>query len=467
MVMISTSRLGRKYLRDRILKKPLETPTDVLQGDPPNTSQRWIHQHISQGAWEGERCFIVGGGPSLTNFDWSRLDGELTIGVNRAFEMFDPTIIFSMDACFWNYIEAGDYGPAVRERFQNYDKGFKVWLSDKPQVFTPDIFIVNRLGNFHWGESLANGIGGGGNSGYGALNLACLLGADPIYLLGYDMRGGADGNQAWWHSGHRKTQYPPKVYPKFVEAYKRALPSIRAMGKRIINLSPNSALRCFEMGDLSTITRRRPYPLVVAYYTRNTGYEEEVRRLRHSLLRFSLKSDIRVIDSLGSWQKNTQYKARFLLQMLKEHPGEPLLYVDADAEFVRAPALFRTITAACGVHWRDKGNKVKELLSGTIYLNGGPESHRLVEDWITENDQNPDVWDQRTLQGVLIREKALDGAHIPYRHEDIPAEYCAIFDTMHVEKPVILHHQASRRLKLEVNAVPWNKSQLSSPPEDG
>ena len=58
---------------------------------------------ISSGAWEGRRCFIVGGGPSLKDFDFSQLKGALTIGINRAFERFDPTILFSADERFWRY----------------------------------------------------------------------------------------------------------------------------------------------------------------------------------------------------------------------------------------------------------------------------------------------------------------------------------------------------------------------------
>ena len=36
----------------------------------------------------GERCFVVGNGPSLNNMDMSKLSDEYTFGMNRIFLMF-------------------------------------------------------------------------------------------------------------------------------------------------------------------------------------------------------------------------------------------------------------------------------------------------------------------------------------------------------------------------------------------
>ena len=40
----------------------------------------------------GKRCFIVGAGPSLDGFDFSLLEGEVTIGLNFMSVFFEPTI---------------------------------------------------------------------------------------------------------------------------------------------------------------------------------------------------------------------------------------------------------------------------------------------------------------------------------------------------------------------------------------
>ena len=41
-----------------------------------------------KGIHNGERCFVIGNGPSLKNMDLSLLKGEYTIGTNRIYLMF-------------------------------------------------------------------------------------------------------------------------------------------------------------------------------------------------------------------------------------------------------------------------------------------------------------------------------------------------------------------------------------------
>jgi len=40
---------------------------------------------IENKPWDDQDCWIIGGGPSLKSFDWSTLEGQLVITVNRAF----------------------------------------------------------------------------------------------------------------------------------------------------------------------------------------------------------------------------------------------------------------------------------------------------------------------------------------------------------------------------------------------
>ncbi|MBA7487352.1 hypothetical protein ES707_22915 [subsurface metagenome] len=45
--------------------------------------------HRLHNAYSGRRCFVIGNGPSLAQTDLSRLTGEITIGCNNLFLMFD------------------------------------------------------------------------------------------------------------------------------------------------------------------------------------------------------------------------------------------------------------------------------------------------------------------------------------------------------------------------------------------
>jgi len=60
-------------------------------------SNHFLIEVLPDNSWKGEDCYIIGGGPSLARFNWSLLKGKKTIGINRVYEKFDPSIIFSMD----------------------------------------------------------------------------------------------------------------------------------------------------------------------------------------------------------------------------------------------------------------------------------------------------------------------------------------------------------------------------------
>lgn len=210
---------------------------------------------LEDDAWKGQRCFIIGGGPSLKDFDFSKLKGELVIGINRAYERVDCTIAFSIDSQYYRWIVKGKLGAEAKEKFDNF-KGYKVWLNSAYFIPCPeDIYLFNSIGGgeaFSW--SLKNGLAGGCNSGYGALNLAVCLGANPIYLLGFDMKGDGE-KQAWWHDGYPVKQ-PEKVYKKFIERFNNIAPEIKAKGIKVINLNPGSKLKCFDFGRFEEIKQK-------------------------------------------------------------------------------------------------------------------------------------------------------------------------------------------------------------------
>ena len=87
----------------------------------PTISNRQISEVLPAGCWSDGPAFIVGGGPSLKGFDWKRLEGLRTIGINLAFYYFDPTIAFAMDTRFLHWILVGRYDekyPGFKEKFE-------------------------------------------------------------------------------------------------------------------------------------------------------------------------------------------------------------------------------------------------------------------------------------------------------------------------------------------------------------
>lgn len=198
-------------------------------------------------AWAGERCFILGGGPSLRGFDFAQLAGEKVIGINRAFQFWpEAQINFAMDVDFHGWVRRSHLAAAWAEF-----KGLKVWLDMVGYPFSEEILTVNSLGEQGIPTSLVDGIYHGANSGYGAIQLALLLGAAPIYLLGYDMQ--FDAGRAHFYDGPAAP--PERVYKGFIPALDALAREIET--GRVINLNPGSALQGFPKAAPETVLGRR------------------------------------------------------------------------------------------------------------------------------------------------------------------------------------------------------------------
>lgn len=408
---------------------------------------------MRDGAWAGHRAFVVGGGASLKNFDWELLKGELTIGINRAFEKFDAGIMYSNDLRMWAYYEHGQLGEEARERYRSY-KGNRVWsVMGNGFILPEEAYGIRRpAGGRLYSVGTVRELGAANNSGYGALNLALALGADPVYLLGYDMEGDGQGGQRWWHDGYPEHQ-PEAVYMRMITHFNQFAKQIR--GRRVVNLNPRSRLNCFAKMDPAEVwAEPRPRkPLVVSFYTENTGYKMEAYRLMESLHRFGWEYDIRPVPNMGGWKKNNDYKPKFIGEMLKAHPKRDVVWVDADAMMVAYPEEFLDRVCDFGCHkvvWKEYPGREtwdrEEYLGGTVYVGNTPAGRKMVRDWVECLVKFPKLTDQQAMGKVV---EAADRDKV--RVWDMPAAYCQIFDTMAAAgDPVIEHTQASRRLKKEV-----------------
>lgn len=182
--------------------------------------------------------------------------------------------------------------------------------------------------------------------------------------------------------------------------------------------------------------------LVIAYYTSNSGYAEESKKLVETLKQFDLNYHLREIESLGSWGANTNFKPFFIRKCL-EFFGYPVLYVDVDALFRAKPNLIETLNCDFACHIKDG----YELLSGTLYFEPTDKSFQLIDDWIRRIENEPMIWEQIHLHNALrFFPNNHNGQEVKF--VELPAAYCQIFDLMKDEgAPVIEHFQASRRFK--------------------
>jgi len=86
----------------------------------------------------------------------------------------------------------------------------------------------------------------GSNSGYQALNLAYLLGAERIILLGYDMM--MTGDKRHWFGDHPGNMNATSNYADFIRHFQTIDP--KAYGLEVWNCSRRTALNHFPCYDL-------------------------------------------------------------------------------------------------------------------------------------------------------------------------------------------------------------------------
>jgi Nucleotide-diphospho-sugar transferase len=182
--------------------------------------------------------------------------------------------------------------------------------------------------------------------------------------------------------------------------------------------------------------------IVVAFYTIDTPYEEEVRQLEASCKEHGLTLYAKGYKQRSSWVENAGIKPEFLLATMQERKCD-LLYVDADAR-IRQSLDLSFVTGDIGVHYRHG----RELLSGTIFLRYTECTMLMLREWVCMQQAYPREWDQRVLQKVITRLQKSNMITVT----DLPPAYTQIFDTMaHHGEPIIEHFQASRRYKKEVS----------------
>lgn len=445
---------------------------------------------LRDGLWNGRDCFIVGGGPSLKGFDWDRLKGELVIGVNRAYEYFDPSIIIGMDWMYFDWLSKGVYGDEPLQKWQRSNATKVLALTGSDTIdkdFRSGMTVLKNLGKSGVSQSIEKGLYCGGNSGFAAINLAICLGCSTIYLLGFDLKG-KDGHQSHFHDGHyrlnlagapkpgnkvpltnehktirerikegmlkgviEKKVQPASVYENFLNRIEENAPQVEAMGCKVVNLNPDSALECFEKSTIDKVPRTAR-PIVVSFYT--PAYEAHAHALEKSCRLFGLETDIVAVPQADNWHNTVNLKPKIIKAALERHK-RPVLWLDADARIRAYPEYFDGLqadAAFCFVDWdlfpEKRGcRRGEELLAGTCYFRPTRRTYRLIDEWIQELEDSPGIIDQETLQGILTQP--------PHNYDvsTIPMSYCQIFDHMAaLGAPVIEHLQASRKLRAEVSA---------------
>jgi len=205
-------------------------------------------------------CYIVGGGPSLMDFDFSILKDQDTIVVNQAiFQVPHAKYFITMDYTW--LLKSEVLTTAVRRnQFTKHpaEKFFILALEENRLVPIDEFHCIDKKFGLHYDLSLFDNVirslkhGGmgttlqdfhsGSDSGFSALQLAVILGYKKIYLLGFDFC--TLNSETHFHQDYEN--YPVSNYQKkldeFLGLYPSALQVLRDMNIQVFSCSHCSKL---------------------------------------------------------------------------------------------------------------------------------------------------------------------------------------------------------------------------------
>ena len=176
---------------------------------------------------------IAASGPSLTKRDVEFCKGKGTlIVINNTYQLAPwADILYACDQVWWHA-----YPEAIKF------KGRKISI----QYHHPKVELWPNDGKkFGLGREM---IHTGGNSGYQAINLAYLLGATKIILLGYDMQ--YTQGKAHWHGDHKRGLTQQTAFKQWCNHLGIMAKDLISEGVEVINATRETALECFKRQKL-------------------------------------------------------------------------------------------------------------------------------------------------------------------------------------------------------------------------
>lgn len=189
---------------------------------------RWVPEE----KWKDEDVFIIGGGPSLEKFDYDLLKEELTIGCNTAYTL-GPKVCKICIFGDYKWFTIFDHEIRNTKDIIFFSNCNKLVRRSVPYVWT----LPREAKGLHY-----KSLGWNTNTGASAINLALILGARRIFLLGFDMQLSEDGSPNWHH---RIIQKPKStVYPEFIKAFYNVASDLKKKfpGRHVYNVTDISHL---------------------------------------------------------------------------------------------------------------------------------------------------------------------------------------------------------------------------------
>ncbi|MBM3138587.1 MAG: DUF115 domain-containing protein, partial [Chloroflexi bacterium] len=192
----------------RRLPQDLEAYTHPIRRD---TMHRLPQFHDR---YKGERCFIIGNGPSLNHTDLAKLKGEYTFGMNRIFLMFEElgfstTFFVSMNDLVIEQ-SVDDIQKLEIPKFVNWRA--RQWLQPQDDLY----FLYATYAGPKFSKNATRRLWEGATVTYVSLQLAYYFGFSKVILIGVDHSFATKGepNTTITSQGDDPNHFHPKYFGK-------------------------------------------------------------------------------------------------------------------------------------------------------------------------------------------------------------------------------------------------------------
>jgi hypothetical protein len=249
---LASERYWSWYNRDRHLLARVFSPV-------------WMRNKARLETWRdrfaGERCFVVGNGPSLRNTDLSKLNGEFTLGMNRIYLAFDEydfktSCLVSvndlvLEQCHQD-IAALEIPKFVTWRARHYFEANDETLFLDTDYTLPEDFNGDATGRLYEGFTVT----------YVCLQLAYFMGFSQAILIGVDHNFATKGpaNAVVTSEGDDPNHFSAQYFGKGFRwqlpdlegserAYRFARNAYEADGRQILDATVGGKLTIFTKTD--------------------------------------------------------------------------------------------------------------------------------------------------------------------------------------------------------------------------
>ena len=212
---------------------------------------------------KGQRCFILGNGPSLRQTDLTRLRNQNIIGTNRIYLMFDE---LGFSTSYYVSVNRLVIEQCSEEIAALSMPKFLSWECRDVASFTESTIFIRRSAGPAFYSDLSRGYWEGATVTYAALQVAFHLGFQEVVLLGVDHSFTTQGkpNEEVVSDGDDPNHFDPRY---FGDGFRWQLPDLatselaysiadfvyRDSGRQIYDATVGGKLRVFPRIDYDSL----------------------------------------------------------------------------------------------------------------------------------------------------------------------------------------------------------------------